>query len=100
MDPMQAIRETFFQECEEQLGELETGLLAMESGDGRHRNRQRRVPRRPFDQGRRRRVQARPLVRFAHVFETTLDKIRSGQLAASPPVMKSCCAPPTCSPTW
>ncbi len=32
MDPMQAIRETFFQECEEQLGELETGLIAMEDG--------------------------------------------------------------------
>ena len=60
MDAMQAIRETFFQECEEQLGELETGLLAMEEGDTRHGNRQRRVPRGPLHQGRRRRVQARP----------------------------------------
>ena len=33
MDPMAAIKQTFFQECEEQLAELETGLLAMESGD-------------------------------------------------------------------
>ena len=33
MDAMQAIRETFFQECEEQLGELETGLLSMEAGN-------------------------------------------------------------------
>ena len=32
MDAMQAIKETFFQECEEQLGELETGLLTMEEG--------------------------------------------------------------------
>ena len=33
MDPLAAIRDTFFQECEEQLAELETGLLAMEGGD-------------------------------------------------------------------
>ena len=33
MDPLAAIRETFFQECEEQLAELESGLLAMEGGD-------------------------------------------------------------------
>ena len=29
------------------------------------------------------------LVKFAHVFETTLDKIRTGQLAPSPAVMKT-----------
>ena len=29
---MAAIRETFFQECEEQLAELEAGLILMESG--------------------------------------------------------------------
>lgn len=28
-DPMAAIRQTFFQECEEQLAEAEAGLLAM-----------------------------------------------------------------------
>ena len=33
MDTMAAIRETFFQECEEQLGELEVGLIAMDEGD-------------------------------------------------------------------
>ena len=33
MDPMAAIKQTFFQECKEQLGELETGLLAMQGGD-------------------------------------------------------------------
>ena len=35
MDPLESIRETFFQECEEQLAELENGLLAMEAGDAR-----------------------------------------------------------------
>ena len=33
MDAMAAIKQTFFQECEEQLGELEIGLLAFEDGD-------------------------------------------------------------------
>src|SRR6185369_5302054 len=33
MDPMAEIKATFFQECEEQLAELEIGLLAMEAGD-------------------------------------------------------------------
>ncbi len=33
MDPLAAIRDTFFQECEEQLAELENGLLAIEEGD-------------------------------------------------------------------
>ncbi|MHB8284921.1 MAG: Hpt domain-containing protein, partial [Caulobacteraceae bacterium] len=32
MDPMEEIKQTFFQECEEQLAELEAGLLAMEEG--------------------------------------------------------------------
>ena len=59
MDPMAAIKQTFFQECEEQLAELESGLLAIEGGDRRSRDRQRGVSRGAFDQGRRRRVQPR-----------------------------------------
>ncbi len=80
MDPMAAIKQTFFQECEEQLAELEAGLLAMEEGDTDLGDRQRRVPRRPLDQGRRRRVRLDELVRFAHVFETALDHgaVRAG----------------------
>jgi two-component system chemotaxis sensor kinase CheA len=31
-DPMAAIRDTFFQECEEQLSELEAGLIRMQEG--------------------------------------------------------------------
>ena len=34
MDPMESIKATFFQECEELLGDLETGLLALEAGEG------------------------------------------------------------------
>ena len=33
MDAMEAIKQTFFQECEEQLVELEVGLLGIQDGD-------------------------------------------------------------------
>ena len=33
VDTMAAIRQTFFQECEEQLSEMELGLLAMDEGN-------------------------------------------------------------------
>ena len=60
MDAMAAIRETFFQECAEQLAEIEAGLDALDRGDGRRGDGQRGVPRGPFDQGRRGRLPARP----------------------------------------
>lgn len=34
MDELEAIKVTFFQECEELLADLEGGLLAMEEGAG------------------------------------------------------------------
>ena len=34
MDPMESIKATFFQECDELLADLEAGLLALESGQG------------------------------------------------------------------
>ena len=34
MDTMAAIKQTFFQECEEQLAELEDGLLTIEREEG------------------------------------------------------------------
>lgn len=33
MDAMAEIRQTFFEECAEQLAELEAGLLAIENGE-------------------------------------------------------------------
>ncbi len=89
MDPMQAIRETFFQECEEQLGELETGLLAMEDGstDTETVNAVFRAVH--SIKGGAGAFKLDRLVRFAHVFETTLDNIRNGQLGATPAVMKT-----------
>ena len=89
MDAMQAIRETFFQECEEQLGELETGLLSMQEGaaDSETVNAVFRAVH--SIKGGAGAFKLDKLVKFAHVFETTLDKIRNGAMEPSPPVMKS-----------
>jgi len=89
MDPMQAIRETFFQECEEQLGELETGLLSMQEGaaDDETVNAVFRAVH--SIKGGAGAFKLDRLVKFAHVFETTLDKIRTGQLAPAPALMKT-----------
>ena len=86
-DPMAAIRVTFFQECEEQLAALESGLISMENGtaDSETVNAVFRAVHSmkggagifALDQ----------LVRFAHVFETALDKVRSGTLQATSAVV-------------
>ncbi|MDD2705807.1 MAG: chemotaxis protein CheA [Acidocella sp.] len=86
-DPMAAIRETFFQECEEQLAALETGLIAMENGtaDSETVNAVFRAVH--SMKGGAGIFSLDALVRFAHVFETALDKVRSGSLAATPQVV-------------
>jgi two-component system chemotaxis sensor kinase CheA len=84
MDPMEAIKITFFQECEEQLAELETGLLAMEAGsdDAEVVNAVFRAVH--SIKGGAGAFGLDDLVGFAHVFETTLDAVRTGKLAADP----------------
>ncbi|GAB0116640.1 chemotaxis protein CheA [Acidisoma sp. 7E03] len=86
-DPMAEIREVFFQECEEQLGELEAGLLRMDSGskDAETVNAVFRAVH--SIKGGAGIFALDALVRFAHVFETTLDAIRAGRMAADPQVM-------------
>jgi two-component system, chemotaxis family, sensor kinase CheA len=88
VDTMAAIRETFFQECEEQLGELEAGLLAMEEG-----NRDCETVNAVFRavhsiKGGAGAFKLDGLVRFAHIFETALDLVRGGKLEPSPEVLK------------
>jgi two-component system chemotaxis sensor kinase CheA len=84
---MAEIREVFFQECEEQLGELESGLLRMEGGttDAETVNAVFRAVH--SIKGGAGIFALDGLVRFAHVFETSLDAIRSGQMQAEPHVM-------------
>ena len=88
MDPMDAIRQTFFQECEEQLAELESGLLAMQGGalDSETVNAVFRAVH--SVKGGAGAFGLDDLVRFAHVFETTLEAVRSDKLAADAHVIK------------
>ena len=97
MDTMAAIRETFFQECEEQLGELEVGLNAMEEGvaDSETVNAVFRAVH--SIKGGAGAFKLDRLVRFAHTFETTLDLIHSPLRRR---LCAPCCARPICSPIW
>lgn len=79
---MDAIRDTFFQECEEQLSELETGLLEMQDGAADIE-----VVNAVFRavhsiKGGAGAFGLDALVRFAHLFETALDEVRCGRLVA------------------
>ena len=89
MDPLAAIRETFFQECEEQLAELESGLLAMESGDTDPETINAVFRAVHSIKGGAGAFSLDALVRFAHVFETALDEMRSGRLAPTDNVVKT-----------
>ncbi len=88
MDPMAAIRDTFFQECEEQLAELEAGLMAMEQGGGDAETVNAVFRAVHSIKGGAGAFALDDLVRFAHVFETSLDLVRSGRMAASPIALK------------
>lgn len=82
MDPMEAIKQTYFQECEELLLAMEEGLIAIQSGEADSE-----VINAVF-----RAVHSikggggafgfENLVAFAHIFETVLDHLRSGTLSA------------------
>ena len=88
MDPMESIKQTYFQECEELLLAMEEGLIAMEGGeaDGEMINAVFRAVHSikggggafGFDS----------LVAFAHLFETVLDHVRSGKLDPDANVVK------------
>jgi len=89
MDPMAEIKATFFQECEEQLAELESGLLAMEGGDTESETVNAVFRAVHSVKGGAGAFGLDDLVHFAHIFETTLDEVRSNRLAASNEVVKA-----------
>ena len=89
MDTLAAIKQTFFQECEEQLVELETGLLAIEAGDH-----DLEIVNAVFRavhsiKGGAGAFNLGDLVQFAHVFENAMELVRTGRLAPNPPVVKT-----------
>ncbi len=85
---MNEIKEIFFQECEEQLAELESGLLKLNDGD-RDPETVNAVFRAVHSiKGGAGAFGLDDLVAFAHVFETTLDCVRSNKLDPGPEVLK------------
>ncbi|MBN8605414.1 MAG: chemotaxis protein CheA [Caulobacterales bacterium] len=87
MDPMDAIKVTFFQECDEQLAELESGLMALEAGEG-DRETVNAVFRAVHSvKGGAGAFGFEDLVKFSHTFETVLDLMRSDKLAISADAM-------------
>jgi two-component system, chemotaxis family, sensor kinase CheA len=89
MDAMAAIKQTFFQECEEQLDELETGLLSIADGDSDPETVNAVFRAVHSIKGGAGAFSLDELVRFAHVFETVLDHLRAGRLMASSEVLKT-----------
>ena len=88
MDAMAEIRATFFEECVEQLGELETGLLAMENGEADSDTVNAVFRAVHSVKGGAGAFNLNDLVHFAHIFETTLDEVRSDRLEATGDVVK------------
>lgn len=89
MDPMEQIKATFFQECEELLADLEAGLMALETGEGDAETVNAVFRAVHSVKGGAGAFGLDALVRFAHVFETTLDEMRSGRLEPSAPVLQT-----------
>jgi two-component system chemotaxis sensor kinase CheA len=89
MDQMAAIKQTFFQECEEQLCELETGLLAIDDGDADPETLNAVFRAVHSIKGGAGAFSLDDLVHFSHSFESALDHLRAGRLAPSPEVLKT-----------
>ncbi|HYD88806.1 MAG TPA: chemotaxis protein CheA [Vitreimonas sp.] len=80
MDAMDAIKVTYFQECDELLQDLEQGLLALEAGEGDGETINAVFRAVHSVKGGAGAFGFEALVAFAHVFETALDAMRSGKL--------------------
>ena len=87
MDPMDQIRETFFQECEELMEVLEDGLNTMEAGEHDEETVNAVFRAAHSIKGGAGAFGLDSLVSFAHTFETTLDEVRSGRLEANAELM-------------
>ena len=78
-DPFEAIKVTFFQEFSELLGDLEANLLALETGEGDIETINAVFRAVHSVKGGAGAFGLEDLVRFAHVFETLMDELRSGR---------------------
>jgi two-component system chemotaxis sensor kinase CheA len=89
MDTMEQIRQTFFQEAEELLAELESGLLAFQDGDTDTETVNAIFRAVHSIKGGAGMFDLAKLVDFAHVFETVLDNLRSKKIGMTPSGMKT-----------
>ncbi|HVY35567.1 MAG TPA: chemotaxis protein CheA [Caulobacteraceae bacterium] len=88
-DPLAEIKVTFFQECEEQLSELESGLLAMDEGRAEADTVNAVFRAVHSIKGGAGAFSLEALVRFSHVFENVLDDLRSERLEADGNVVRT-----------
>jgi two-component system chemotaxis sensor kinase CheA len=83
VDELEIIKGTFFQECEELLADLENGLLAMEAGSGDSETVNAVFRAVHSIKGGAGAFGFEALVRFAHVFETLMDAVRSNKIPST-----------------
>lgn len=86
---MDDILQVFFQECDEQLQELESGLSALSDGDSGHETINAVFRAVHSIKGGAASFGLENLVRFAHVFESSLDGLRSGRITPTPEIIKT-----------
>ncbi|MDO9338288.1 MAG: chemotaxis protein CheA [Caulobacter sp.] len=82
MDELEEIKVTFFQECDELLGDLEAGLLTLQDGAGDAETVNSVFRAVHSVKGGAGAFGLDALVRYAHVFETLMDAVRGGRMAA------------------
>lgn len=80
MDPLEQIKLTFFQECTDLLGDVESGLMALQTGMGDAETINAVFRAVHSVKGGAGAFGMDALVGFAHVFETTMDALRSGTI--------------------
>jgi two-component system chemotaxis sensor kinase CheA len=85
---MDSIKQTFFQECEDLLDELESGLLMINEGYGDSETINGIFRAVHSIKGGAGAFGLDDLVHFAHTFENTLDEVRGGNLETSENVLK------------
>jgi len=81
MDPLAELKQTFFQECEELLGALEIKLQALDEGSTDSEDVNAAFRAIHSIKGGAGAFGCTELVAFAHVFEASLDHLRSGRVA-------------------
>jgi len=89
VDPFESIKQTFFQECDELLTDAEQGLLAMEAGDADSETINAVFRAVHSVKGGAGAFGLEDLIRFAHVFETVMDDLRSGKMELTDDVAKT-----------